>query len=159
VSDTSGEPPDDYYAQPRPKQPKPPEPPPVEPDPYGPPPPWGQPPNYSQPPGYGQHPVWGQPPGWTPPPTDRPVHLQVAEFFLGLVTCVAINVLSVVAFARLVLSDIGPFVLVVLNAVAIVVPAIKGHKSFSAGFAAGYGVIVAIGVVACFAFFANLPGA
>jgi hypothetical protein len=32
------------------------------------------------------------------------------------------------------------------------VPAMMGHKSFSAGFATGYGVILLIGIIACFAF-------
>jgi hypothetical protein len=84
---------------------------------------------------------------------------MVAEFFVGLASCVAINILGVLLLARRgLLSEIGPFVIVVLNFVAILVPAIKGHKSFSAGFAAGYGAIVVIGVVACFAFIANIPG-
>lgn len=177
---TNGEPPDDYFVQPRPKPPETPEPDPhaapppwdpyaapspdpygapPPPDPYGQPAPWGQPDPYGQPPGYGQHPVWGQPPGWAPVPPDRPVHLQVAEFIVGMASCVGINILGVLLLARSgVLSEVGPFMVVVLNFLAIVVPAVKGHKSFSAGFAAGYGAIVVIGIVACFAFFANLPG-
>jgi hypothetical protein len=102
---------------------------------------------------YGQLPVWRRPLGSTRPPPDRPVHVQVAEFILGLVACVGLALLAIVLVSRVdVLSVAGPLVIVALNIVAMVVPAMMGHKSFSAGFATGYGVILLIGIIACFAF-------
>lgn len=85
---------------------------------------------------------------------------MVAEFFLGVASCVALNILGVILLARgdVLSSQIAPFLVIALNFVAIVVPAVMGHKSFSAGFAAGYGVIVVIGVVACFAFIESIAG-
>jgi hypothetical protein len=97
--------------------------------------------------------VWRRPLGGTRPPPDRPVQVRVAEFILGLVACLGLALLAVVLFSRGdLLSVAGPLVIVALNFVAISVPAMMGHKSFSAGFATGYGVILLIGIIACFAF-------
>lgn len=156
--------PDDYFVQ---RPPTPPEPAPE--DPYGAPPPedpyaadiYGAPPPPppppTEPPGYGQHPIWGRRSPW-PRARQQPAHVVVGEFILGAVACVGLNILGFMLLVRTntVASEISPFIVVVLNFVAIFVPAIKGHKSFSAGFMAGYGLIVVLGVLACFAFVANL---
>ena len=160
-------PPDDTFAQPPSTPPEPP------PNPYGQPPPWGTPPGHEPPPwgapqgygpppgygapGYGQQPVWGQQAGWPAQAPDRPTHVRVAEFFLGMVACVALNLGFLFLVPRIdVFGQATALFIVAVNLIAIVLPGVKGHRSFSAGFAAGYGAIVMIGFVACFVAFSQL---
>lgn len=87
------------------------------------------------------------------PPPGPPDHVIVAEFILGLVACLGLAALAVALLTRAdVWSVFGPLAIIALNAVALALPAAMGHRSFSAGFVAGYGVLLIVGIYVCFAF-------
>ncbi len=115
---------------------------------------YGVPPPYQggPPPGdpYTHWQGFSPPPGWTPPPKES---MSKGELALGVASCLVLNLLLFFGTASVVFSWFGDglgLVVLGLNIAAIVVPAVKGHKSFAVGFALGYVVMFVLALGACF---------